>query len=60
MTQIEDFQDLSKVPLDKLYKLRDVATDNCIEVKREYQEAQARLTDIQIEIANRKAQVHFI
>lgn len=51
--QIEDFQDLSKVPLDKLYKLRDVATDNCIEVRNEYQEAQARVAEIQMEITRR-------
>jgi hypothetical protein len=57
MLVIEDYTDLSKAPLDKLYKLRDVATDNCIEQKREYQEAQERLVEIQMEIANRKAQV---
>lgn len=57
MTQIEDFADLSRVTIDKLYKLRDVATDNCIEIRKEYQEAQSRLADIQMEIARRSSQL---
>lgn len=53
MSKIETFEDLSIVPLDKLYKLRDVATDNCVEIHREYLNATGRLTDIKMEISNR-------
>ncbi len=53
MFETKDYSDLSKVSLDKLYKLRDIAKDNCIEIQREYLEASNHLGLIEVEIYSR-------
>ncbi len=52
----KNYDDLSQVPLDKLYKLRDVANDNYLEHVQELLEARCRLDDILSEIQKRYSQ----
>lgn len=48
--QVEDFSDLSTLPVEKLLKLRDVARDNYVEAEQERIQAWDRLQDIMAEI----------
>jgi len=50
----KDYTDLTTVSLDKLYKLRDVAKDNVRDCFSEYEEANQRYINIELEISNRK------
>lgn len=50
MTLEKDYTNLSEVPLDKLYKLRDKATDYMADKYKEYQDGVSRYQDIQLEI----------
>ncbi len=54
MTLEKDYTDISTVALEKLYKLRDVAKDHVRECFNEYEQANKRWTDIEIEIDKRR------
>lgn len=54
ITDIEDFEDLSRCSLEKLTKLRDRARQYRIECRAEYLAAQAREIAINREMANRQ------
>lgn len=51
--QTKNYDDLSQVPLDKLYKLRDVANDNLVDLQKECKLAEQRLLDILAQIQKR-------
>ncbi len=53
MEVIKDYTDLSKVSLDKLHKLQDVAESYRASVYNDYLEADSRVKDIQLEISTR-------
>lgn len=50
------YDDLTQVPLDKLYKLRDVANDNLADLQKECADAEKRWLDIIEEIQKRYSQ----
>lgn len=50
----KDYTDLTAVSLDKLYKLRDVAKDHVRECFDEYEQANQRYKDVELEISKRK------
>lgn len=52
--QVEDFTDLSKVSMEKLLKLRDVARDYHDDMQQAELEAWNRLQDIENELEERK------
>lgn len=52
--QVEDFTDLSKVSMEKLLKLRDVARDYHEDMQQAELEAWGRLQDIENELEERK------
>ncbi|UYA58216.1 hypothetical protein [Klebsiella phage DP] len=52
--QVEDFTDLSKVSMEKLLKLRDVARDYYDDMQQAEVEAWNRLSDIEKELEERK------
>lgn len=51
--QTKTYDNLSEVPLDKLYKLRDVANDNLADLEKEHRNAEQRWLDILAEIQKR-------
>lgn len=51
--QTKNYDDLTQVPLDKLYKLRDVANDNLADLEKEYADAEKRWLAIIEEIQKR-------
>lgn len=53
--QVEDFTDLSKVSMEKLLKLRDVARDYYEDMQQAEVEAWNRLSDIEKELEERKS-----
>ncbi len=53
MDKVEDVQELTEQPLDKLTKLLDVAKDYRVGCYKEYIEADDRVKQIQIEISKR-------
>lgn len=53
--QVEDFTDLSKVSMEKLLKLRDVARDYYDDMQQAEVEAWNRLSDIEKELEERKS-----
>jgi hypothetical protein len=48
---LNSYENLSEISLDKLIKLRDVALDDIKELFDEYQAMQQRLTEINIQIS---------
>lgn len=56
MTLEKDYTNLNNVSLDKLYKLRDVAKDNVRSCFNDYEQANNRWLNIELEIDKRKLQ----
>lgn len=57
MTLEKDYSNLSDVNLEKLYKLRDVAKDHVRECFNEYEEANRRWIEIELEIDRKRCNV---
>ena len=50
---VEDWEDLSNIPKDKLIKLRDIATDNVRELEQAAQDERMLLLNVLAELKRR-------